>query len=129
MVSEIKRLLQESSFDLHKFVVSESRVPVINRFEFMATEKEEIVNRTAKFAIKYFTYEKIVILWRVKGTEKCREVYRAKFSVDRADVFNNLSKGFTVKNGEFPSVGEEEVWFFPFDKIDEMMIKIKELSE
>lgn len=127
MIIEIKKLLQENGFDLNNFVISKSRKPVTNRFEFTASGKEEVVNKTAIFAIKYFTYEKIVILWRVKGIEKYREVDRSKFSVDRDDVFRNFAKGFTVKDVEFKGIGAEEVWFFPADKLDELIIKIKEL--
>ena len=122
-------MLIENQFDLSQFSISVSRKPVAgNRFKYEAKNKKEIVNKTAKFAIKYFTYEKVLIMWQVKGIEKDRVVDRIKFSVDKDDVFRNLSQGFTVKNLEFNNRGEEIVWFFVADEWEKVVIKIKELS-
>lgn len=70
------------------------------RFIFDAVNRKEILELTAKYAIKYFDKEKIYILWKVREqTTKKRYVYRNKFSIDADLVLSCIGQTEELRKG------------------------------
>lgn len=129
MKCKIENLLIENGYELKDFVVGtgETYYKSVNRFVFDAKNRKQIINQTAKMAIKYFKKEDILLVWNVYGKSKNRTVRRGVFSVKCNSVFECIDLGVTKKIVELRGWGEEHVWLFPADKLDEMIIKIKEM--
>lgn len=129
MKCKIENLLIENGYELKDFVVGtgETYYKSVNRFVFDAKNRKQIINQTAKMAIKYFKKEDILLVWNVYGKSKGRTVRRGVFSVKCNSVFECIDLGVTKKIVELRGWGEEYVWLFPADKLDEMIIRIKEM--
>lgn len=88
---EIESIFLENGFAENEFVVGTgqtfSKKGEKLRFEFRASNRKPVLDKTARYAVKYFSEQDYYILWktRYKTLEK-REVYRSCYSVDAADA-------------------------------------------
>ena len=124
MKRKINNLLMKHNIDPEKVLVGTGETYYSNkRFVFDARNRKEIVNRTAKFAIKYLSKHNFILVWDI---EKYRRFRTSKFSIKSETVFENFKNGSATKAVEFQSWGEEEVLIYSADEIEKAIIKIKE---
>ena len=80
------------------------------RFEFHATNRPEILNRTAHYAVKYFSAYDFYLVWEVVGQSKDKSCRRTVFSASYDDVMKACeTKRPLIKGVEYPWWGEERV--------------------
>ncbi|MBQ6862683.1 MAG: hypothetical protein IJO14_00445 [Clostridia bacterium] len=129
MKKRITALLIKNGIALSSVVIGTGKTYTSskNRFIFSAGGRKEILNETAKLAVKYFDEQKILLIWSVYGTAKGRTVKRQTFSVKCDSVFNALTQNKTRKIVELTGHGTEDVWIFSIDETENAISKIKEL--
>lgn len=127
MKRKIENLIVDSGIDLKNVVVGTGETYYSNkRFVFNATDRKELDNGTAKFAIKYLSKHSLILVWNI---EKYHKHSNRIFSIKCETVFDNFKNGVATKAVEFHSWGEEEVMIYPADEIEKAIIRIKECLE
>lgn len=68
---EIEKLFSDNGFSDNEFVVGtgetfSTKGKNTKRFEFNAREREEIINCTALYAVKYFSKQDFYIVWKIR---------------------------------------------------------------
>lgn len=124
----IRKLIIENDIDEKCVVIGTGKTYCKSKgyFIFQAGNNPRIRNKTAKIAIKYFETQKLIIVWNVVGKSKNRMIKRESFSIKIDSVFENLENGVAKKIVELPGRGEEDVWLYPVDELEQAIIKIKE---
>lgn len=121
---KIENIIVNNGIDLKYVVVGTGETYYsTKRFVFDAKNRKEIVNRTARFAIKYLSKHNLILVWDI---EKYRHFRGTVFSVKSKTVFDNFKNGVATKAVEFQSWGEEEVLIYPTDEIEKAILYIKE---
>ena len=115
---EIISLLEKYHIDLRTVVVGTGSTysNKKRRFEFSARDHQNILQGTAKYAIKYFAEYDCYLLWEViQNTGRQEIVKRFVFSVSADDVLNSLRKTDKIpKDVAFRGRNQEIVRLFDF---------------
>lgn len=102
---EIEDLFLSNKFTQDEFVVGIGKTfskKGINkeRFEFEAKNRKSILNKTAKYAVKYFSDYDFYIVWKTnRDASLNRTQYCSVFSVDANDAINAYRNNMSAHKG------------------------------
>ena len=96
------------------------------RFEFAAQNRDQILNRTAKYAVKYFYDQDFYILWKVNSLKSEKEsCYRTVFSIDRDEAIKAYNANILGKKSvEFEWKFKEDVLITDFEGLKNAVANI-----
>lgn len=114
---EIVAMLNKYGIDLNAVVVGTgddyNRTNQNNRFMFHIANRKQIMNETAKYAIKYFHSHGIYIMWEIRVSNGSRYVNRTSLSVDAQTVMDAFDRHDCASKGvEFHWKASENVHIF-----------------
>lgn len=130
---EVEKIFLENKFTQDEFVVGTGKTfskKRINkeRFEFGAGNRKPILNKTAKYAVKYFSEYDFYIVWKTnRDASLNRTQYCSVFSVDLDDAIKAYQNNMSAHKGVgFEWNFKENVEVVDFDNLK---ILIENLSK
>lgn len=129
---EIEEIFAVNGFSKSEYVVGTGRTFSKKgnriRFEFAARNRQQILEKTAIYAVKYFAEQDFYILWKIRQkTSKEREVYRTCLSVDVDDANKSYEANKKVIKGvEFSWQLQEDVVVVDFENLEQIIEKISQ---
>lgn len=118
--AKVYKILDENKIDRKRFVIGagETYTRKNKRFEFAAQNRTEIREKTAEYAIKYFTAYDFYLVWQIEKISNGRTVKIEKFSVAYDEVMEAArQKRNAKKDVEYAGWGEETVRIFSFEEL------------
>ena len=118
---KIYALLQKNHLDTARFVVGagETYEKRQSRFVFNASSRQEILDRTAEFAIKYFCAYNVYLVWKISQWTELRTVTRGVFTAVRDGVLHAIQEhSFVQKGAEFHNRGAERVEVLTYEELE-----------
>lgn len=114
---EIIAMLNRHGVDLNAVVIGTGdnyvRTNHNDRFVFHIANRRQIVNETAKYAIKYFHSYGIYIMWEIRESNGSRYVNRTSLNVDAQAVMDAFDRHDCASKGvEFHWKESENVHIF-----------------
>ena len=119
--AKVRALIRQNNIAESRFVIGagETYSKKKRRFEFHATNRPEILNRTAQYAVKYFSAYDFYLVWEVAGQSKNKSCRRTVFSAAYDDVMKACeTKRPLIKGVEYPWWGEERVMVLSLSELE-----------
>ncbi|MBO5040400.1 MAG: hypothetical protein J6D09_04800 [Clostridia bacterium] len=128
--NEIRELFLKNGFSEETFVIGtgKSHCKSENKFVFQAKGRKSIRERTAKYAVKYFSEYDFYILWKIKeNVSYDRESYRQCLSISFDKAMEAYNSGKPARKGvNFEWCFKESVYVVDFD---DLKVLINSLSK
>ena len=118
---KIYALLRNNHLDVSRFVVGagETYEKRQSRFLFDASRRQEILDRTAEYAIKFFSAYNVYLVWMISQWTELRTIRRGIFTAVRDDVLCAIhDHSFVQKGVEFHGRGAERVEVLNYEELE-----------
>lgn len=132
---KIENIFLKNGFSKDEFVVGTgttfTKKAKNYRFEFSAKNREQVLNKTAKYAVKYFAEQNFYILWKLRQQTLPGEyTYRTMPSIGANDAYNAYEQGKMARKGvTFKWRLEEYVAVVDFDSLEKIIHDLSQRRE